>query len=225
MPTLSQIDISNIAIAHLPAHPIASMNENSLEARECRRFYPHVISDMLEGPNDWSFSVQRVSLALLATNDREMEWLYAYALPTNLGSAIRVIPDLSSAGIAIPVPLPGDPYAEAWATNGAYIETPYIIDGAALYSNVTSATLEYTINDVAGLNVPQLVITAISLDLASRIVVPVKKDSERETKLLMAANAAWERAIADDRNRQPETQVQYVSEAIMARRGYLSGMA
>ena len=222
MPALSQIKVFNRAIALLPAHPVASVDENSLEARECRRVYSDVVSDMLEGPHEWSFATQRVALALLATNDRENEWLFAYALPANLGSPIRVIPDLSAAGIAIPVPLPGDPYAEAWAISGAFIETPYIIDGSTLYTNVENATLEYVISDVTNLNVPQLVITAISADLASRICVAVKKDSERETKLLTAANAAWERAIADDRNRQPQTQGQYVSEAMMARRGYLT---
>jgi hypothetical protein len=36
------------------------------------------------------------------------------------------------------------------------------------------------------------------------LAIPVKKDSERETKLLQAAEIAWQKAIADDSNRQPE---------------------
>lgn len=222
MPSLSQLDICNLALAHLPAAPITSMAEDSLEARECRRFYPHVISDMLEGPHDWSFANRRAALALLATNDRDKEWLYAYALPANLGSPIRVIPDLTAAGFAVPVPYPGEPYAETWAVSGSYIETPYSIDGSTLYSNTQTATLEFTVNDVAGINISQLASRAISLDLASRLVVPIKKDSDREARLLQAAETAWQRAIADDRNRQPETQDQYISESMAARRGYLT---
>jgi hypothetical protein len=222
MPALSRIDICNLALGYLPAEQIVSIEENSLGARYCRIFYPQVISDMLEGPNDWSFAIQRVLLAQLATNDRSNEWGYAYALPTNMASALRVLPDFSGLGLAIPIPLPGEPYAETWALSGQFIETPYIIDGTTLYSNIQTATLEYTINDIAGVRVPQLVVTAVSLDLAARICVPVKKDGDRETKLLSLANAAWERAIADDRNRQPEIQGGYISEAIAARRGYLT---
>jgi hypothetical protein len=222
MPVPSQLSISNLALAHLPAAPIAAVSENSLEARECRRFYPEVMADMLAGPHDWSFGDQRVLLAQLGANDRDQEWLYAYALPSNLGSPIRVIPDLAGAGFAVPVPLPGDPYAETWMTDGVFIETPYIIEGSTLYSNVQNASLEFTINDVAGVNISQLAIRAVSLDLASRIVVPIKKDSDRETRLIQAAEAAWQRAIADDRNRQPETQGGYISEQLAARRGYLS---
>lgn len=222
MPVLSRIDISNLALAYLPAEAIVLIDENSLGARECRRFYPQVIADMLEGPNDWSFSIQRVLLAPLLTNDRPSEWVYAYALPTNMASALRVLPDFAGLGLTIPVPLPGQPFAETWTINGQYVETPYIIDGTTLYSNVQNATLEYTIDDIAGVRVPQLVATAASLDLASRICVPVKKDDARETKLISLANAAWERAIADDRNRQPDVQGGYISEAIAARRGYLT---
>lgn len=222
MPVPSQLSISNLALAYLPAAQIASVNEDSLEARECRRFYPEVMSDMLEGPHDWSYANQRIALALLGTNDRDQEWLYAYALPANLGSPIRVLPDLAGAGFAVPIPLPGEPYAETWAVGGLFIETPYIIEGSTLYSNVQNATLEFTINDVAGVNISQLAVRALSLDLASRVVVPIKKDSDRETRLIQAAEMAWQRAVADDRNRQPETQGGYISEQLAARRGYLS---
>lgn len=224
MPVLSRLAIANLALAYLPAEQIVSIDESSLGARECLRFYPQVISDMLEGPNNWSFGVQRVVLALLLTNDRPNEWAYAYALPANMASALRVLPDFVGMGLSLPIPLPGDPYAETWVTSGQFVETPYIIDGSTLYSNVQTATLEYTIDDIAGVRVPQLVATAVSLDLASRICVPVKKDDARETKLLALANAAWERAIADDRNRQPDIQGGYISEAMAARRGYLTEM-
>lgn len=222
MPVLSRVDIANLALGYLPAEPISSIDENSVGALYCRRYYPQVIADMLEGPNDWSFAIQRALLAPLLTNDRPSEWGYAYALPLNMASALRVLPDFSGLGLAIPIPLPSQPYAETWTAAGLYAETPYIIDGTTLYSNAATATIEYTIDDIAGIRVPQLVATAVGLDLASRICVVVKKDDARETKLIALANAAWERAIADDRNRQPDIQGQYISEAIAARRGYLT---
>lgn len=223
MPALSTIEFCNKALARIRAQPITSLTENSLAARECSRFYAEVISEMLEGAHDWSFANRRVLLARLATNDREHEWTYAYELPANVGNPIRVIPDLGAAGLGLPVPLPGDPYAESWAIHGLYIETPYIIEGSTLYTNVETATLEFTINDIAGLNVSQLVVLALTLELACRLAVPVKGDSEREKDLSQAAEVAWQRAIADDRNRHPEHSGKYVSEAMMARRGYLTG--
>lgn len=226
MPALSRIEICNRALSRIKAATITSVDENTLSARECRRFYPEVLGDMLEGDHDWSFANRRVRLALLATNDREQEWLYAYQLPANMagGGSIRVLPDLQAAGVGLPVPIPGEPYAEAWAVSGSYIETPFIVEGSTLYSNVTDATLEYAINDIDGVNVPNKVTTAFTVDLASRLAVPVKGDKERESTLQMAASLAWDRAVADDRNRQPTNTGGYVSEVMLARRGYLTEM-
>lgn len=217
---VDSLDVMNRALAKLPASPISDEDETSLEARECRRFYPVVVSNMLEGPQEFSFAKQRVILALAATNDRDDEWLYAYVLPSNCASPIRVLPDFASLGISIPVPLSGDPYAEAWASSElSGFETPYILDGDTIYSNEQYAVLEYVIDDIAGLRVSQLVIEALSCELAAKICVPIKKDSARENTLKGEAEIAWERAIADDRNRQPEYYSGYTPEAIAARHG------
>lgn len=217
MRAFSQIEIYNLAIARLPAEPIVSVDEDSLPARECRRFYPEVLSDMLEGPHDWGYANQRVRLAMLATNDRPSEWAYAYQVPSNVGNAIRVLPDLESLGLGLPVPLPGDPYAESWGNLWATIEMPYEIDGQTLYTDASGASLDYTINDIAGVPVPGLAVTAFTIDLAARICVPVKKDSAREKELVTAAEVAWQRAIADDNNRQPQQYGEYTPESIAVR--------
>jgi hypothetical protein len=216
MPAFSRIDLENRSLARIRAKQIVTVEENSLEARECRRFYPQIMAEMLEGPNAFSFAVQRASLALMATNDRDQEWLYAYALPANIASPIRVLPNLSAMGLALPVPVIGDPYFETWAASGAYLETPYIIDGSTLYSNETDATLEYVLNDISG-----RVALYVELELAARLAVPVKGDSAREKELLGMSEVALQRAIADDRNRQPENSDNFVSEAMLVRGGSL----
>jgi hypothetical protein len=216
MPAPSQLQISNKAIARLPAKEIASIDENSLEARECRRFYPDAVGDLLAA-NDWSFANQRVILAPLET-DRPAEWVYAYAVPSNLGGAIRVIPDWDTLGLSIPVPFPGDPYAEFWASELAKYSAPYEIQGSTLFTNAANATLDFTISDVAGVNVSQLFITALSLELAFRIAPGVNKP-DREQPLFSMAELAKDRAIADDRNRQPEEYGGYLPESIAARHG------
>ena len=72
--TATRESICNLALGKIKAKPIASFDEDSLGARECRRFYPEVIAAMLEGDEDWHFIVQREAL-VQKTNDREAEWL------------------------------------------------------------------------------------------------------------------------------------------------------
>jgi hypothetical protein len=219
MAAAARIDICNQAIAELPAKPIQSIDENSLEARECRRFYPQVIREMLEGPHDWSFQNRRTVLAQLATNGRDREWAYAYAVPADMGTPIRVLPDFDSLGLGIPVPLPGDPYMETWATQLGSIEMPYIIENGTLYTNAATATLEYGVNDIEEVVIGPLVERAIVAELASRLAVPVKKDRKLKGELIQEAEVAWARAMADDLNRQPQSYPEYVSEVMLARSG------
>lgn len=216
VPAPSQIGICNQALGRIRAGTLTTISDNSLAAEKCRLFYPQVIANMLEGPHDWSFANQRIQLAQAGTDDRPYEWLYAYLLPANCGSPIRVLPDLASAGIAIPQPLPGEPYSETWAVLNGY-QVPYEIEAGILYTNAESAWLDYTINDIDGVPVSNLVATAVSIELAALLAVPLKGDSMREKELLSMAEIAWQRAIADDNNRQPQDWGDYLSESMIAR--------
>ena len=218
---MDSLDLCNKALAKIAAKPIADIDEQSLEARECRRVYPQVVSDMLEGPHEYSWSKQRETLATV-TNDRPDEWAYAYQLPANAASVVRVLPDFDSLGISVPVPLPGEPYAEAWASTVAQFEADYILDGTTIYTNETNASVEFIVNDIANLRVPSMVVKALILELAGNLAVPVKKDSAREKDMLQQAELAWQRAIADDQNRQPESYGSYIPESIAARHGITS---
>ena len=215
----AKIDLWNRAVALVPADPISDVDENSLAARECRRFYPDVIANMLQGPHDWSFQNRRVALAV-RTNDRENEWLYAYAVPADMATPIRVLPDFNGLGITLPIPLPGQPYGETWALFAASYEMPFIIESGILYTNAENATLEYGINDITGIVLPAMVYRAIATELAGWIALPIKKDRELRQQLLSEAEIHWSRAIADDRNRQPEPPSFYIPEALRARDGY-----
>lgn len=218
----SEVDISNQALDLIKADNINSLNENSLSANKCKRFYPQIISEMLEGDHDWSVSISRVLLAQLATNDRSGEWLYAYGLPSNLASPIRILPDLAALGLDLPVPLPGDPYAETWASAWPTLtglSMPYVLDGSTLYTNASAATLEYAANSIAADRIPALAVRAIVHDLASRLAMPLKGDKELRVELEREADLFWQRAIADDANRQPQIQGPYISEAEIARSG------
>ena len=218
MQSTSKLDIWNLAMSKIRAKSISSPDEVSLEARECRRVWPQIVGAMLEGAHSFSFFNQRVALALLLTNDRSTEWRFAYAVPANMGKAIRIIPNLSALGLTLPpVPLAGDPYRETWGYIGNYPEIPYIIEGTTLYTDVETAYLEYGIDDIDGVAIGKMAANALALELAAATAVPVKGDSAREKELMQYTEAAWERAIAEDRNRQPETYGDYCSEAMDVR--------
>lgn len=214
----AKIDLWNRAVALVPAEQISDVAENSLPARECRRFYPDVISNMLEGPHDWSFANRRVALAEI-TNSRTYEWAFAYAVPADMGTPIRVLPDFSALGLSLPVPLPGEPYAEVWAAFASSYAAPYLLEKGVIYTNAENATLEYGINDVTEASLSPMVVRAIVTELAGWIALPIKKDKDLRDKLLSEAEIYWSRAIADDRNRQPEPPSLYVPEALRARDG------
>lgn len=213
--------VCNLALAKIKAAPVASFDEASLEARECRRFYPLAVAKMLEGPNDWSFAIQRVALSS-TTNDREFEWLFAYNLPSNMAQAIKVLPDLEALGLAVPVALPGEPFAETWSTVGGDFQMPYEISGSVLYTNAEDAVLEYVIADITGVRIGALCADALASDLGSMLAVPLKGDSGREKDLATEAEIKWQRAIAEDRNRHPQQSGAYVAEAMAVRHGSLN---
>lgn len=219
----SRIEISNLAVAKLPAAPIQDIGENSLEARECRRFYPQVLSAMLEGPHDFSFANRRVALAQ-TTNDRDQEWLYAYVVPSDMASPIRVIPDFEGLGLGLPIPLPGEPYSEVWASAMSTFEAAYIVENGILYTNIENASLEYSVNDVEEANLSHLVVEAMACELAFHLALPVKKDAKLRSSLFDEKELAWSRAIADDQNRHPRHAGDFISEAMAARSGgYFTG--
>lgn len=218
MAAASRIGICNKAISRIKAKAIQSLGEESLEARECNRHYPDVIAEMLEGPHDWSFQNRRAALAV-TTNDRSGEWLFAYALPADMGTPIRVLPDLTALGAGYPVPLPGEPYAEVWSTFGWW-DAPYLIENGVLYANIEVATLEYGINSIEEVSLGALVQKAIVADLASRIAKPIKGDDKLADSEASKAELFWQRAMADDQNRNPQRQDGYVSEVMAARHGY-----
>jgi hypothetical protein len=214
--TATRESICNLALGKIKAKPIASFDEDSLSAQECRRFYPEVIQAMLEGDEDWHFIVQRAALVEKA-NDREAEWTYAYQLPSNMARAIAVIPDLETLGLSLPVTVSNAPYMETWATLRADYSADYIIVGTTLYTNAENARLEYRINDITGVDLPHRVGQALAIELAAHLAVPLKGDSAREKDLLNQTETAWERAIADSRNRQPTSYPAYESEMLAAR--------
>lgn len=189
------ITICNLALGDLRAPPIADAGEQSLEAQLCNRYYPHALDRMLDDYT-WTFTKRIASLAALATNERAVEWSYAYALPDDCRKAIRLL----SSGAYLP-------YSD-WGQAYAPLPTPqrwldFVVENGALYTNVQDAVLEYSIGSCDEAVMPPLFREALRRYLAADLAMPLTGAANMVGPLKQLAEAARQDAIANDMNRQP----------------------
>lgn len=198
----SVLDTCNEALAEIGAGTIASIDEPSVEAAACRRFYQPTVRDLIE-MHDWGFAKRRVQLARLL-NDRQAEWLYAYATPSDVASLVAIVPSdarlLSELG-----PL------------------RYAQEADVIYTNVARAMLEYTTQNIKPSDMTALFRRALVYELAARLVMPIIKDRRIKGDLIQLAEAARREAMADDINRNPRREIGYVDDVTRLRLGIPEG--
>jgi hypothetical protein len=175
------ITTCNLALGELRAPSIIDIAEDTLEARECARYYPICLRILLER-HDWSFANRRAALAELVDNDRAAEWAHAYILPAGCATPLRLVA------------------AHGYAPD-------FIVENRILYTQLGNAVLEYAAYDVTDSEMPGLFADALALALAARLAVPIRDSREMKGQLLQQAELALQRAVAEDRNRQPERDV------------------
>lgn len=96
----SVVDICNLALGRIGSdRTIASLDEASKEARNCKRFYPLARDEVLEKAV-WPSLVRVKALALLPTATLLPGWQYAYAQPVDMASVAGVIPAGEVASVA-----------------------------------------------------------------------------------------------------------------------------
>jgi hypothetical protein len=172
------ITTCNLALGELRTASIIDIAEDTVEARECARYYPICLRILLER-HDWSFANRRAALAELADNDRAAEWAHAYFLPTGCATPLRLVA------------------ADGYAPD-------FIVENRILYTQLGNAVLEYAANDLADSEMPGLFVDALAYALAARLAVPIRDSREMKGQLLQQAEISFQRAVAEDRNRQPE---------------------
>jgi hypothetical protein len=196
MPRAPSIAVCNIALAEVRADSIVTLDDDTPEARACLVHYDDVLQTLLEA-HDWGFAKVRATLALLATNDRADEWLYAYEAPANMAGPSRIIWPLQT-------PLSGVyyPWPYLWPRPPFMLDR-YILDGGVIYANVQGAVFEYVNRDVEEGMMPAQFKRALSLELASRLAITLLNDRAMKGDLIQQAEAAKRRAMAEDMNRFP----------------------
>lgn len=73
----SEVEICNIALANIRSQAINSLNERSLQAQQCKLFYP-LLRDQLFEDVAWQFAHKVKSLSLLTLESFEYKYVYAY---------------------------------------------------------------------------------------------------------------------------------------------------
>ena len=210
---LSKLQIWNMALAELPEQRIDSLDDVNLASDFLNDQYQPAIEFLLED-HDYDFATRREALAQV-TNDRPNEWQYAYRLPRNLARPLHLLPySGSDAANAVPV------YSWIGRTRSLETRTPFRLADGKLYCNIEGAVLEYATNSVAESAFTAKFARALALELASRVVMPIKKDQKRQADLIRMAEVARERAKADDMNRDRETTRDFIPEFMLARMGY-----
>lgn len=205
------ITLCNQALAEIAKGQIASLNESSLEARECVRFAQPLLDEMIDWSDEIPLGRTRGVLAPVA-NDRAAEWLYAYAVPADMGSpvAIRMVQDDAD---YLPIAGPYQfPYQEAEPI-------AFLHEGSTIYTNVETATLIYNKSTINADDLSPLMQRAFVLELAARLAGPLSKDSKVVDAKARQAEVARQRAIADEENKNRRVEPRYISEAEYARHG------
>lgn len=150
----SVADICNIALSHLGADAVVvsiSPPDGSVEAGHCARLYKIARLETLDAA-DWSFAKRRVLLAEVANDSRT--WTFAYALPSDMVTALRVLPEGGC-----------DEHGSA----------DFELDGQVLRTNVPAATLLYKRDVTDTTRFPPGFVTACGKILAGYLAGPLIK--------------------------------------------------
>lgn len=207
------VELCNRALAIVAKGQIVSLTEGSFEARECARAAQPLLDEMILWSDNMPLGRRRVVLAEVE-NDRPAEWLHAYAAPNDMGTplAIRSVEDA-----ATDLPEAG-PYN---FPPQAGLPLRYLHENGKIYSNVDTAMLVYTGDSLSASDLDGLMRKAFVDELALRISMPLTKDPKIVQSLVTPAEISRARAIAHEENKMGLRQVSYVSDAELARMGYL----
>ncbi len=180
----SEVDISNIALAHLgDAANIQSISppDGSAQAEHCQRFLS-VARDSLMEMHDWGFATRRVALALLSTNPAS-GWAYCYAQPADLLNSISVLDPAAQDDTSVGLNTYSSWIETPQPVGGVYTPQPYSLESATdgtdiLLTNQAGAVLRYVARVTDPNKFSPLFVDCLTWSLAAMLAGPVMKGKE-----------------------------------------------
>jgi hypothetical protein len=160
--------ICNLALAKIGDQSITSLDDNTLESRFCKLYYPVVLGECLM-LNTWNFATKLANLSEITTVPI-FDWAHAYQLPSDFARITKFNPSRLSDQIA-----------------------NYEINGSVLLSDETTASIVYISNNPDPSTFTPSFVSILTLKLASDLAKPVSGSLELKNQLL----TQFERAISE----------------------------
>ena len=191
----NQIQICNLALAHLGASSISSITEASREAQVCKLHYD-LARDSVLREHPWNFATKRLALALLAVTPVGFD--YAYAYPTDCLFAREIWRSVSTDPLIV---------FEVQAKAGG---------GRQIVTDAVGAVLEYTAQITDEAQFDASFVDAFSWRLAADIAVPLTKSLPiSQAMLTVYANRLNSAAVRD--GQEGRTDPEFVNSWIQVR--------
>jgi len=202
----SEVEICNMALSHIRAGSINSLTEASLQAQQCKLWYPFA-RDRLLTDEAWNFNRSIKALAALTVDI--FNWAYSYQYPSDCLKIHRLIGEFEeiAAGSADVISRAID--SQILPISNLRGQIPYEIfndaDNKILGANSANLRIDYAkkITD------PNLFtndfIIALSYLLASYVAVPIvgaEQGRELRSDSLQLYKVYLDAAIASDMNEQ-----------------------
>lgn len=192
----SKVQICNMALGRIGiSQPIASLDEASNEAIQCKAFYDYCVARALREFN-WPFARKYAALALVdgsSTDPVNNDWVFAYRYPVDCAAVRRIV---TAAGRKETKPPPHSIGNDA--------------SGRLVYTNQESAIAEYTLLITDPTLYDPLCASSIAWLVGSEIAMPLAAGAGGRTadgmRKSCLAGYAYDLSIAAEMARNEEQE-------------------
>ncbi len=173
----SETDLLNDALGQIGASPITAIDDGSLNANYCKRFYPALLDSLIRA-HHWNWALKRIELAQDATAPL-FGYAYSYTLPSD---CLKVV-EFNGANTS---------------TTTLPLNIFFKIEGRALLTNDGTVKIGY-LSRVTDPNIwDGLFYQAIAAWLASKLASAITKDTRKGMELLAEAQSIFSEATSVD---------------------------
>lgn len=177
---LSEVDISNVALAMTGAAPIVAFTDDSKSARLCKSLYPVSRDETFDLPTNWKFAKTRTQLAQLADEPAFGGFTFQYKLPPNARRIIKQV-DVDS-----------DDVEYRWKREVFYDGEK---DFDVILSNEATCYIKYIRLRTDPAVYPGWFVKMIYLSMASKLSQPLKQDRSQALSFVRMWQVAVDEAI------------------------------
>jgi hypothetical protein len=164
----SEVEICNIALTHIKAPVIQTLNEPNESSRKCKLMYP-ISRDAVLRDHDWGFARKTELLAQLV--ETFTNWDYAYGYPTDCLQARKIL-DPTGANTGTSYDIDADRLVQVGKVQFEVISNS-AGDNRILVTNKESAELQYT-KGITDTNMfDSLFIEMLGVKLAANLAIPL----------------------------------------------------